>query len=213
MDNEKLDDAEKASENTETNVEETKSFVEQHQLYHDVLDFFRTIFDVVKSIAVAYIVAWTLTTFVIANAVVPSGSMLNTIDIGSRLLGSRLHYKLGFEPKNGDIVIFKDPDQSDRILIKRCIGVGGDKVELIPNGDGTGYVLVNGQAIDEPYLNEPMQVYDYKEYNVPKDCYFFMGDNRNDSFDARFWKNTYVKKENLISNVWFQYWKGFKTFK
>ena len=78
------------------------------------------------------------------------------------------------------------------------------------NDNVVGSVYINGEKLEEPYLNEPMIVIGDMHFEVPEDSYFFMGDNRNNSNDARFWKTTYVKKEKLVAKVLFQYWKGFK---
>jgi signal peptidase I len=157
------------------------------------------------------IFSWLLTTFVIANAVVPTGSMESTIMTGSRLIGNRLAYK-GSDPHRKDIVIFKAPDNESIFYVKRIIGLPGDTVEIIQTDSEskTGNVYINGHPIYEDYLNEPMIVEEYMKFEVPKDSYFCMGDNRNKSFDARYWENTFVKKDKITAKVLFQYWKGFK---
>ena len=166
--------------------------------------------DMIELFLPAMLFAWFITTFIIANAVVPSGSMESTIMTGSRIVGNRLAYAFENEPKRGEVVIFKYPDTENVYFVKRLIGVPGDTIEIIPNEDGTGYVSVNGERIDEPYLNEPMIVAEYQKYEVPEDSYFFMGDNRNHSNDARYWNTTYVTEDQLVAKVLFQYWKGFK---
>lgn len=199
----------------------------------------KDLLDILKGIVPAILIAWILTTFLIANAVVPTASMESTIMTGSRLIGNRLAYKLGSSPERGDIVIFvygyrcnncktqyQKADSgvcpscgaSDRknmtiYYVKRAIGLPGDTVEVIPNQDGNGHIVVNGERINEPYLNEPMKVDQYMKFEVPEDSYFFMGDNRNNSYDARFWDDHYVEEDRITAKVVFQYWKGFKTFK
>lgn len=164
-----------------------------------------------KTFVPIFLFMWALTTFLIANAVVPSGSMEPTIMTGSRLIGNRLSY-LGSDPKRGDIIIFRYPDDPRIYFIKRLIGVPGDKVEIVPNenGDGYGYVKINGERLEEPYLAEPMAVGEYLAYDVPEDSYFFLGDNRNHSKDARYWGTTFVTRKQLVAKAVFQYWKGFK---
>ena len=164
-----------------------------------------------KVLVPTFIVMWFLTTYIIANAVVPSGSMEPTIMTGSRLIGNRLSYR-NKEPERGDIIIFRYPDDERVYFIKRIIGLPGEKVEIIPNdnGDGYGYVRVNGTRINEPYLTEKMIVTRYMAFDVPDGCYFFMGDNRNNSNDGRYWKTHYVTRKQLIAKALFQYWKGFK---
>lgn len=174
--------------------------------------FKKDFIELLKTIVPAILIAWFITTFLIANALVPSGSMENTIMTGSKLIGNRLAYKFGTLPERGDIIIFRYPDDESTYFVKRLIGKPGDTVEIVPNGnaDGYGYVKVNGERINEPYLSEQMQVSEYVKYEVPDESYFFMGDNRNHSNDARYWENTFVKEDKLIAKVMFQYWKGFK---
>lgn len=160
----------------------------------------KSFLDWIKIIAIAVAVAILFNTFIIINSIVPSGSMETTIMTGTRMIGFRLSY-LFSEPKQGDIVIFKFPDDEKQIFVKRVIGVPGDTVEII---DGVTYV--NGEVLDEPYLNEPPIENSFGPYVVPEDSYFVMGDNRNHSRDARYWENTYVKKKAILAKAVFSYW-------
>ncbi len=154
----------------------------------------------IKILAVAVIVAFLFTRFIIVNAQVPSGSMENTILTGDRLIGNRLAY-LFEEPERGDIVIFKYPDDESQNFVKRIIGVPGDVIQI-----SDGHVYVNGEQLEEDYLREPMNS-DGGEltYVVPADCYFMLGDNRNNSKDSRYWNNTFVSKDKIIAKVSFRY--------
>ena len=109
--------------------------------------------------------------------------------------------------------------------LKRTIGVPGDVIEIkaegsvkaselqeLPGVEGgsdaelvTAAVYVNGEKIDEPYLREPMLYTGDMKFEVPEDCYFFMGDNRNYSLDARYWENSYISKDKIIAKVLFRY--------
>ena len=122
---------------------------------------------------------------------------------GDRNLALRTSYWFS-DPQRGDVVVFEAPDDPDTLYVKRVIGVGGDTVE-VKDGD----VLVNGQVQDEPYIKEITEG-DFGPYHVPEGCYFMMGDNRNDSLDARFWENTYVEKDAILGKVVLRYYKGFK---
>lgn len=129
-------------------------------------------------------------------ATIPSGSMLPTIQIGDNVIANRLDRDFN----RGDVVIFPFPDNESVLYIKRIIGEPGDKVEI---KDGKTYV--NEEAIEEVYLAEE-QIGDYGPFEVPDGHYFMMGDNRNHSADARFWKNTYVEESKIIGKafwVWF----------
>ena len=139
----------------------------------------------IKILAVAVIVAFLFTRFIIVNAQVPSGSMENTILTGDRLIGFRLAYLF---------------DESQN-FVKRVIGIPGDVVQI-----SNGHVYVNGEQLEENYLREPMNN-DGEEltYVVPADSYFMLGDNRNNSKDSRYWTNTFVSKDKIIAKVSFRY--------
>ena len=107
-------------------------------------EFISWVLVIVMSIGVALF----LNSFVIVNARVTSGSMENTIMTGDRVLGLRFSYWFS-EPEQGDIVIFKSPDDENKNYIKRIIGLPGDRVEIVE-----GLVYVNGELLDEPYLWE-----------------------------------------------------------
>lgn len=154
----------------------------------------------IKILAVAIIVAFLFTRFIIVNAQVPSGSMENTILTGDRLIGFRLAY-LFHEPERGDIVIFKYPDDESQNFVKRVIGVPGDVINI-----RNGHVYVNGEMLEENYIREPMNS-DGEDltYVVPSGSYFMLGDNRNNSKDSRYWTNTFVSKDKIIAKVSFRY--------
>jgi signal peptidase I len=108
------------------------------------------------------------------------------------------------EPERGDIVIFKFPDDESQKFIKRIIGLPGEKVVI---EDGKIYINDSEVPLEETYLKEEWVVGTGPyEFNVPEGCYFVMGDNRNDSNDARFWDNTYVTAEEIIGKAEFIYY-------
>lgn len=139
--------------------------------------------------------------FVLINAVIPSGSMENTIMIGDRVFGNRLEYEFG-EPERGDIVIFKYPDNEKELYIKRLIGLPGDKVQV---KSGKVYINDSETPLDEPYLAET-PTGDYGPYYVPEDGYFMMGDNRESSRDSRFWENKFVSRDQILAKAIFRYY-------
>ena len=139
--------------------------------------------------------------FVIANSRIPTGSMENTIMSHSRVIGSRLSY-IKDDPERGDIVIFRYPDNEKVYYVKRVIGLPGETVEV---KDGKVYINGSDTPLDEPYLPEPMEG-SYGPYEVPEGCYFMMGDNRNNSLDARFWDNKFVAKNKIVAKVLFCYY-------
>lgn len=157
----------------------------------------------VMTFAVAIAVALFLKNFIIINATVPTGSMENTIMPGDDLFGFRLAYQFS-EPQRGDIIIFKYPDDEEQKFVKRIIGVEGDTV-IIDNAK----IYINGEEtpLDESYLKEEWTVENGPfEFHVPEDSYLVLGDNRNDSWDARYWDNTYVTRDAIIGKAeWIYY--------
>lgn len=119
---------------------------------------------------------------------VPTGSMETTVPAGSQVLITRCFNKDNI--KRGDVVVFYN-EEMDLTLFKRCIGLPGDTVEF----DGTGATYINGEYYDEPYISSYSGF--AGSFTVPEDCYFFCGDNRGHSDDARMWSNPYINKENV----------------
>ena len=143
-----------------------------------------------------------------ANAVVPTGSMINTIQEKDRIIASRLAY-IKNDPERYDIVIFKYPDDRKQYFVKRVIGLPGETVEVI---GGVVYVTkTDGETIqlDDSFVTNCKPTGDYGPFVVPEDCYFMMGDNRNSSWDSRFWTNKYVPKDDIIGKVKFRYYPNF----
>lgn len=154
---------------------------------------------VVIVLAVAFAVV--INTFFLVNALVPSASMENTVMTGDRLFGNRLAY-IKEDPRRGDIVIFKYPDDEKQLFIKRVIGLPGETVQVI---DGKVYINYCDEPLNEPYLAQEM-LGDFGPYEVPEGAYFMMGDNRNYSADSRFWTNKFVYKDKILGKAWLQYY-------
>lgn len=156
-------------------------------------------------IVIAVVLALILRIFVFANAVVPTGSMLNTIQEGDRIIASRLAYK-NDDPQRYDIILFKYPDDESQIYVKRVIGLPGEMVQIV---GGVVYVTkTDGKTIQlaDSFVTACVPYGDFGPYVVPKDSYFMLGDNRNDSKDSRYWTNTYVKRDKIIGKVKFRYY-------
>ena len=135
--------------------------------------------------------------------VMQEGSMDPTLNAGDVLLVNRMAYRFS-TPKRGDIIVYKTGDDSKKASthIKRIIGLPGETVEV---KDGKVYINGSDTPLDEPYLPEPMEG-SYGPYEVPEGCYFMMGDNRNNSLDARFWDNKFVAKNKIVAKVLFCYY-------
>ena len=164
------------------------------------LDVKREIMEWIIVICVAIVIAIVLNTFIIVNAIIPSASMEPTIMTGNRIFGNRLAY-IKEDPKRGDIIIFRYPDNEKELFIKRIIGEPGDTVTII---EGKVYINDSDTPLDEPYL-KVIPLGDYGPYEVPADSYFVMGDNRNNSADSRFWQNTFVKREKILGKAAVRY--------
>lgn len=153
----------------------------------------------VEVIAIAVILALFIDNFIIINATVPSGSMETTIMTGDRVLGLRFSYWFK-DPQRGDIVVFKYPVDEARgkntKFIKRIIGLPGETVEI-----KDGAVYINGEKLEEDYINGTWVVAnDGYTFEVPEDHYLMLGDNRNNSSDARYWPEIALR-EHVVDNV------------
>ena len=164
---------------------------------------FKEIMSWVIPFAIALVAALLIKNFLIINADVPTGSMENTILPGDRFIGNRLAYVVG-EPERGDIVVFRYPDDESEIYVKRVIGLPGDTIDI---EDGKIYINGSTEPLQEDYLKEEWTVATGPyTFEVPEGSYFMMGDNRNDSWDARYWSNTYVTKDKILGKALFTYW-------
>ncbi len=202
----------------------------------------------VSSICTVLAIGLFLMTFIFQNYVIPSGSMEKTLLVGDHVFVDRItlapptkwapfmHYR---DVRRGDIIVFfkPNPETPDLVLVKRCIGVPGDRIHL-----QQGVVYLNGVAQNEPYAQLPTNDGDAdsryqparddfpslgvppgstemwaqdepshlegQDIVVPPGKVFAMGDNREHSLDGRFWG--FVPRENIMGRPLFNYW-SFKT--
>ncbi|WP_238162410.1 signal peptidase I [Cohnella sp. AR92] len=147
------------------------------------------------SFMIAIIVSLVVRTYIVEAMVVPSGSMIPTIRIHDRIVVEKVMPVT--EIHHGDIIVFYPPVKIEgaKRLVKRLIGMPGDIIEI---KDGTLYR--NNEKVIEPYVKEPMN-YTYGPVSVPENEYFFLGDNRNDSFDSHAWDVPFVERKDLIGKV------------
>ena len=167
-------------------------------------------------IIIALIVAMLLKTFVFANAVVPTGSMLNTIQEGDRIIASRIEYNFN-DPERYDIIIFKAPDEvakgnDKEYYVKRIIGLPGETITIV---NGVVYAAdASGKTtqLKDDFITACNPTGNFGPYTVPENSYFVMGDNRESSIDSRYWVTTnYVDRDLIIGKVKFRYYP-FNTF-
>jgi signal peptidase I len=140
---------------------------------------------------------------------IPSGSMIPTLQIQDRILiekiTPRLNNKLNKHLNLNTIVIFKPPKilteagySDGSALIKRVVGLPGDKIEVTD-----GKLYRNGKEINEPWIKEPIQ-YEMEAINVPEYSLWVLGDNRNNSLDSHVWGA--LPEKNLIGTALARYW-------
>ncbi|MDH4163444.1 MAG: signal peptidase I [Nitrospirota bacterium] len=197
----------------------------------------------VEPFLIAAVVALFIRQFVVEAFKIPSGSMIPTLTIGDHLLVNKFIYgpRIPFtdtrifswkEPKRGDVIVFKYPENEDKNFIKRIIGLPGDKIQI-----NSGKLLINNEVVpfeeqgeeksndrdNEPF-GSPARIgterlgtmvhlvqflQDQKDKNfgpvtVPKDSVFVMGDNRDNSQDSRIWG--FVKYEKILGRALIIYW-------
>ncbi len=172
-----------------------------------------------EAIIIAILIAFFIRTFVVQAFKIPSGSMKPTLLIGDHILVSKFIYgvKIPYfrktlipvrDPKRGEIIVFIYPEDRSKDFIKRVIGVGGDTIEIrnkkiflngMPYEDKYG-VYVDGFVI--PGAIQPRD--NFGPVTVPKGSVFTMGDNRDQSYDSRFWG--FVDLKDVMGKAYVIYW-------
>lgn len=179
----------------------------------------KTVFwEYLEAIFWAACMAIILTTFVIQAFKIPSGSMLETLQIGDHLLVNKFLYGLknpfsdnylikGIEPRVGDVIVFQYPKDTSIDYIKRIVGAPGDTLEMKDK-----VLYRNGERVIEPYAQHSQKdmiipVRDnWGPILIPSESYFVLGDNRDDSLDSRFWG--FVNRKNICGKAWIIYWSS-----
>ena len=153
-----------------------------------------------RDIAIAIVIALLITRFVITHTLIPTGSMIPTIEINDHLIINRVPFYFT-DPKRGEIVVF----HNEKELIKRVIAIPGDTLDF-----SNGEVYLNGELLNEPYLYEQGSTYDFMmddiefPLEIPEDMYFMMGDNRNNSEDSRYFGM--IHRDAIYAKSWFRIW-------
>lgn len=163
----------------------------QNKLLHGIVDWTETIL-------VALFLALIIRTWVMQTSVVISGSMIPTLEINDRIFVNKFIYNFR-EPQRGEIILFKAPLDPSKEFVKRLVGLPGEII-TVRNGD----IMINGKLLPalSPLIRKD-QV-NFGPVKIPAGSYFFMGDNRANSADSRYWG--FVKKEALIGQAFFTYW-------
>ncbi|MDR0453206.1 MAG: signal peptidase I [Deferribacteraceae bacterium] len=160
--------------------------------------------DFIDSLVIAFVIAMIIRTFLLSAYTIPSGSMLETLQIGDYLFVGKISYLLG-NPRFGDVAVFEYPLEPEKDFIKRVMGVPGDKIKIVDR-----VVYRNGEPLDEKY-KRLVKFYsaDYisdnvPEFTVPEGQYLMMGDNRDESYDSRFWG--FVSRKSFKGKALIIYW-------
>lgn len=161
---------------------------------HRILSFLMTF-------VIVFGILFIVNSSVIINAKVPSSSMENTIMTGERLFGNRLAYT-NHAPQRYDIVIFRYPDNPKTYFVKRIIGLPGEILEV-----KNGKVYINHQStpLRDDFVKETPKG-NFGPVKIPQNEYFMMGDNRNNSWDSRFWKHKTVPFDYIVAKAGMVYY-------
>lgn len=169
-----------------------------------------------EALIVALILAFFIRSFVVQAFKIPSGSMLQTLQIGDHLLVTKFAYgvKIPFTnimvferegPERGDVIVFDFPEDPSKDFIKRVVAVPGDVIEIREKR-----VFLNGEELSEPYIQHvdastsvPRRD-NFGPVMVPENKYFVMGDNRDESYDSRFWG--FVERNTIAGKALILYW-------
>lgn len=173
--------------------------------------------ELAEGLVTAVLVAFVLKLFIIQAFRIPSGSMIPTLDVGDQILVYKLafgirsplgdQYWIRFhDPSRGDVVVFRYPKDETKDFIKRVIGLPGDHVAV-----RNKIVYINGKPLTEHYVQyiQPLDFDQGVRDNmpdtvVPPGQFFVMGDNRDDSYDSRFWG--FVDRRKILGKAMLVYW-------
>ena len=173
----------------------------------------------IEAILVAIVIALFIRTFVVQAFKIPSGSMKQTLQIGDHILVNKFIYGVRIpyvrksiiplkKPQRGDIIVFKYPVDPHKDFIKRVIGIPGDKIEIRNKKLYVNQEQVNddyGVYTDSRILSANIRPRDnFGPVTVPEKSLFVMGDNRDESFDSRFWG--FVDYKALNGKAFIIYW-------
>lgn len=178
-----------------------ENFKERHKGDYYMKNKLYRLWDTLKPAVILGLSVFCLFKLVLLNGFIPSESMEPTLNVSNFVIANRLAYSFD-SPKRGDVVVI-DSEEYGQLLVKRVIGLPGDIIELKDNK-----VYINGCLLDESdYAHGITAV--LKEGNnyfvVPENCVFVMGDNREDSADARFWESPYINYKDLVGKVFLEY--------
>ncbi|OPL16416.1 MAG: S26 family signal peptidase [delta proteobacterium MLS_D] len=169
--------------------------------------------------AIAVLIALFVRTFVVQAFKIPSGSMRETLLVGDHILVNKFIYGVKLpvvrktiipvgEPERGDVIVFIYPEDRNKDFIKRVIAVAGDRVEIRnKNIFVNGVIHTDGHGIYEDDITYPRSVQPRDNFGpvvVPEKHVFTMGDNRDHSYDSRYWG--FVDLDDVLGKAFLIYW-------
>ena len=157
--------------------------------------------EAIETIVWSLVIALLIITFVVQSFYIPSSSMEPTLVPGDRVLVAKFYYRFT-DPQRGDIIVFRYPIDKRKNLIKRVIGLPGEKIKI-----SNGMIYVNGEPLQGDKFKRTyydVGFYGEGEKTVPEDSYFVLGDNSENSDDSRFWG--YVPRKNILGRAFLIYW-------
>lgn len=172
----------------------------------------KNVLEWIKDILIAVVIAALVLVF-LKPIIVQQQSMEPNFHAGDYLLTSRQAYRFFGDPGRGDVIVFRsellDDEGNEKCLIKRVIGLPGDVVEI-----KSGYVYVNGEEIDEPYVKEQGISGEMDAVTVPENELFVMGDNRGVSEDSRSARVGTISEDTIVGKVFVRLYpfNSIKTF-
>ena len=168
----------------------------------------------IEAILVAVLIALFIRTFVVQAFKIPSGSMKQTLQIGDHILVNKFLYGIKIPywrktiiplktPQRGDIIVFKYPEDPKKDFIKRVVGISGDVVECRDK-----QLYVNQKRVTDNHIYPPghprAERDNFGPTKVPENALFVMGDNRDESYDSRFWD--FVELKAVNGKAFIIYW-------
>lgn len=147
----------------------------------------------------AILVTYVCQHYLFFKAYVPTGSMIPTIMPEDRLFVTYLHDLSTLE--RGDIVVFNSREYGN-CFVKRLIGLGGETVVI----ESDGSVWINGEYLEEPYVIYPETSLESQRFEIPEGSYLFLGDNRQNSLDARYWQEPYISAQDVLGIARFRFY-------
>lgn len=157
----------------------------------------KTIKELTLTLFSAIIIALLINKFIIFQSYIPSDSMFPTLKVGDKVI-VRVVYNTD-KLHRGDIVVFYNRERNET-MIKRLIGLPNDIINI-----SKGKVSVNGEYLTDISDEAGINMVEDMRYIVPNDSFFFLGDNRNNSLDSRYWENPYIHEDDIVGKALIKY--------